>query len=229
MKWSLVISFWVSSINAFPQHNFRPAPEVAAKLAIRNEEREGLIPKTYTFSKEDENVIDRCNTAKKSFYHNKEEREFILLMNLARVDKEVLYKYITHRYDPLFISKLPIIPANERRLILKSSHGLHLSAKVHAKKSGRNATVGHQNLNRRIRMFNFYFKRYPIYGENCSYNDTNHPLVHFIQLMNSKPHFINIMDVEFNAVGISFKKHVKYGMNGVTCFGFNQLKLSRDF
>lgn len=219
MKWSFVFLLLFLSINALAQHNFRPEPEVAAKLAIRKNEREGLIPKNYTFSNQQQVVIDRCNAAKNSSYHTSEEKEFILLMNLARVDKETLYSYITHRYDSMFITQLPDIRLDEKRLILKSSFGLHLSAKVHAKNSGRKGTTGHQNLDRRVKMFNFYFKRNSIYGENCSYNDTNHPLVHFIQLMNSKRHFNNIMDVEFNAAGVSFKKHIKYGMNGVTCFG----------
>lgn len=222
MKWSFVFLLLTSSIDVLSQHNFRPETEVAAKLAIRKKEREGLIPKDYTFSNQQQVVINQCNTAKNSFYHTSEEKEFILLMNLARVDKETLYSYIIHCYDSIFITHLPEIRLNEKRLILKSSYGLHLSAKVHAKKSGRKGTIGHQNMGRRVRMFNFYFKRQPIYGENCSYNDTTHPLVHFIQLMNSKPHFKNIMDVEFNAVGISFKKHKQYGMNGVTCFGIKK-------
>lgn len=219
MKRSFVIVLLVLSHQAFSQQ-FRPEPEVAAKLAVRKKEREGLIPKDYTFSEKEAITISRCNTAKKSLYHTKEEKEYILLLNLARVDKETLYSYIIHRYDSLFISQLPEIRIDKKRLILKSSYGLHLSAKVHAVKSGREGTTGHQNLDRRVKMFNFYFKRQPIYGENCSYNDTNHPLVHFIQLMNSPGHFANIMRVDYNAAGVSFKKHSKYGMNAVTCFGF---------
>lgn len=231
MRWLCAITFLTLSVQGFSQHKFKPSPEVAHKLANRaadkkkeeDEERkklEALTPKIFAFNQRETAIIHRCNTAKHSWYHSESEKEFILLMNLARIDKETLNSYISHRYDSSFIYQLPEIRIDKKRLILKSSYGLHLSAKVHAKKSGRKGTTGHQNVDRRLKMFNFYFKRHPIYGENCSYNDTDHPLIHFIQLMNSKPHYKGIMDVEFNAVGVSFKQHIIYGMNSVTCFGF---------
>lgn len=227
MKW-LVLTLSIFTIQGFSQHHFKPSKEVADKLKARTEKKESdkrayeeaLRRKLYKFDDKELLIISGCNTAKNSSYHTQNEQEFILLMNLARTNEGVLHSYIAHTYDTSFVNQLPPIPKSDKRLILDPSFGLHLSAKVHAKKSGRKGTIGHQNMDRRVRMFNFYFKSQPIYGENCSYNDTVHPLVHFIQLMNSPGHFSNIMRVDYNVAGVSFKKHIKYGMNGVTCFGF---------
>lgn len=193
------------------QHHFQPEKRIRDRLAL-------LVPKDYLFDKEEQEIIERCNTAEHSIYHTDFEKEFILLMNLARTNPKVLCSFITHRYDSSLWKQLPLITFDSSRLILKSSYGLHLSARVHAKKSGRMGTMGHQNIDRRINLFNFYFKQ-GTYGENCHYSGSSHPLLHFLSLMKSRPHFKNIMLVEFNSVGVSFKPHSKFGVNSVTCFG----------
>lgn len=202
----VVITFEVNC-----QHHFRPEKRIRDKLAL-------LVPKDYQFNEYEREIIDGCNTAKHSIYHTDIEKEFILLMNLARTSPTVLRSFIAHRYDSSFLSQLPPITHKQSRRVLKTSFGLHLSAKVHAKKSGKRGTIGHQNIDRRINTFNFYLKK-GIYGENCSYSSSSHSLLHFLSLMKSKPHFVNIMQSEFNSVGVSFKPHLKFGMNSVTCFG----------
>lgn len=193
------------------QHHFRPEKRIRDRLAL-------LAPKEYLFSEYERKVIDGCNTAKHSVYYTEIEKEFILLMNLARTSPSVLRSFIAHRYDSTFLKQLPSITCDSSRIILNTSFGLHLSARVHAKKSGRKGTIGHQNVDRRVYAFNFYFKSGQ-FGENCSYSSSSHPLVHFLILMKSKPHFVNIMQTKFNSVGVSFKPHTKFGMNSVTCFG----------
>lgn len=194
------------------QYHFRPEKRVRDQLAL-------LVPKDYQFNEYEQEIIDKCNTAKHSLFHTDIEKEFILLMNLARTNPTVLRSFITHRYDSSFWRQLPSIVFDPSTPILKPSFGLHLSARVHAKKSGKRGTVGHQNIDQRINAFNYYFKK-GSYGENCSYKSSSNPLLHFLSLMNSKPHFANIMDTEFNSVGVSFKPHSKFGMNSVTCFGW---------
>lgn len=194
------------------QQHFRPEKKIRDRLAR-------LVPKNYLFNKEEQAIIDRCNTAQHSIYYTDTEKEFILLMNLARSNPTALQSFITHRYDSSLWKQLPSITSDSSRLILETSFGLHLSALVHAKKSGRMGTMGHQNIDRRIKMFNFYF-RSGAYGENCNYSSSSHPLLHFINLMRSNPHFKNIMSSNFNSVGVSFKNHVRFGKNSVTCFGW---------
>lgn len=193
------------------QHHFRPEKRVRDQLAL-------LVPKDYQFNEYEQEIIDKCNTAKHSLFHTDIEKEFILLMNLARTNPTVLRSFITHRYDSTFWKQFPPIVLDQSRQVLKPSFGLHLSASVHAVKSGKRGTMGHQNIDRRINTFNFYFKR-GVYGENCHYSSSSHPLTHFLSLMNSKPHFGNIMHAGFNSVGVSFKPHSKFGMNSVTCLG----------
>lgn len=204
--------FVLIAFEANCQHHFRPEKRVRDRLAL-------LVPKDYQFNEYEKEIIDACNTAKHSHYHTDIEKEFILLMNLARINPVVLRSFITHRYDSSFWNQLPTIVLDPSRPVLKPSFGLHLSASVHAVKSGKRGTMGHQNINRRINTFNFYFKR-GVYGENCHYSSSSHPLTHFLSLMKSKSHFKNIMNSEFNSVGVSFKPHSKFGMNSVTCFGW---------
>lgn len=193
------------------QHHFRPEKRIRDRLAL-------LAPKEYQFNEYEREIIDGCNTAKHSFYHTEVEKEFILLMNLARTSPTVLRSFVTHRYDSSLFKQLPTISLKSSRPLLKASYGLHLSALTHAKKSGKKGTTGHQSFRRRIKLFNFYFRQ-GTYGENCHYGNSGHPLLHFISLMNSKRHYSNIMDADFNAVGVSFNTHRVYGMNSVTCFG----------
>lgn len=210
MKCILILSLLIT-FNCKSQQHFRPEKRIRDQLAL-------LVPKEYGFNQEELAVIDACNTAKHSPFHTDVEKEFILLMNLARTNSTVLQSFISHRYDSSFWNQLPTITSNNSKPLLKVSFGLHLSAKVHAKKSGKRGTIGHQNMDRRIKAFNFYFKA-GMYGENCNYSSRSHPLTHFLSLMNSKQHFANIMRAEFNSVGVSFQPHIKFGVNSVSCFG----------
>jgi hypothetical protein len=182
------------------------------------ERKEARKYKTDAFSNEGNAIIEKCSTAKDIKYLTFDEREMILLYNLARMYPEFLTTYVANQYDTSFSNALPKYNPKPNLLPLQPSHGLYLSAKVHAKKSGENGTIGHQNLEQRILRYNRSLKKSKKpYGENCSYGD-NFVISHFVQLMNSKEHFKNIMDTDYNTIGVSAYPHIKYTFNFVMCF-----------
>ncbi len=192
--------------------NFRPSEAKRKELETR---KERLVKKDVKFSDSEMEEIATCATAIDCRYLTELEKEFILLHNLARTNPQFFKKYVVMTYDSSFLQKIPPI-APVKRLILKPLHGLYLSAKEHAKKSGKNGTTGHQNFNSRIKKYNL-FKHFNSVAENCSYN-REFALLHFLSLLNSSGHFRNIMTPEFNYIGVSLKPHSKYGTNIVTCF-----------
>jgi hypothetical protein len=178
--------------------------------------------KNFSFNDEETLIIQKCNTAKDVDYLTADEKEMIILHNLARVYPNFLPKYVANQYDTSFSNKLPKYNIIAELSILYPMHGLFKSAKMHAIKSGKNGTTGHQDVNERISKHN---RKLEISGENCSYYD-DYVINHFLGLMNSKPHFSNIIDKSYNSIGLSKQPHIKFGTNFVMCFGKNE---KRDF
>lgn len=205
----LILPFFASA------QNFRPDSAKRKELEQRKEIKRY---KNFKFPPLQQEIIDKCNTAASESYLTFEEKEFILLHNLARTNPEFFKTYVTLQYDSSYTSKIPNIKNIDRNL-LQPDKGLFQSAKMHAIKSGKNGTIGHQNLDKRILKYNYHFvkkdKRY--YGENCSYGDKT-AIEYFIGLLNSAGHFKNIMIPEYNRIGVSEQSHIKYVTNMVSCF-----------
>ena len=212
----------LSPLNVLSQ-NFRPSlekrQEIEQRKKVMEQEKEKVRYKNFNFSREQIEIIKKCNTAENSKYLTFNEREFILLHNLVRIDPEFFKIYISLQYDSSLVKLIKPKLIHSNRSLLQPDFGLYKSAKTHSIKSGKKGTIGHQNLDKRILKYNYHFvkKEKMFYGENCSYGDQT-IVEHFISLLNSPGHFKTLMTPTFNSIGVSQQPHVKYSDNVVACF-----------
>ncbi len=177
----------------------------------------------YDFTKEEIIVIRKCNTARFSIFESHQMKEFIKLMNLARMNPALTFKYVEHKYGESKASELPVITywnkSRMKRNLLRPSFGLHLGAFVHAIGSGIGGTIGHQNFEARLLACLNWNVMFPgnAAGENCAYGDRL-AIDNFIALMNSSGHRGNILNPSYIRTGVSRKWHARYQYNCVTMF-----------
>lgn len=176
----------------------------------------------------DEGTLNRAATAKETHYLNPEEKKVYLLTNLARANgklfsESILKKYveekeiITSRYlrslytDLATVSRLPM---------LEPARDLFEIAKEHAIKSGHTGHVGHKGFNRRTKGL---LGKYLAIGENCDYGNRNAlDIVMSLLIDDGIPdmgHRNNMLNKEFNTMGIAIRPHKTYRYNCVMSFG----------
>lgn len=208
-----VVAILLLPIFTFAQKTYKFRPDSATQRTL-----ESRRYKHFKFSPSQQEIIDKCHTAKNESYLDDLEKEFILLHNLARTNIEFFKLYVSCQYDSAYLSKIPNIQQVSRNLLMPDK-GLHKSAKVHAIKSGKKGTTGHQNLDKRIGRYNYFLvkKSNRYYGENCSYGNET-AMEYFMGLLNSSGHRKNILTPEYNSIGVSLQPHIKYGNSIVACF-----------
>jgi hypothetical protein len=181
---------------------------------------------------EEKRFLRLCRNSPLAFYHGKQSKEFMLLMNLARLDTALLRRYVAQKYGADVNLKLPwkaMRPisrdADKRKALLRPSFGLHISAATHAITSGISGHVGHAHLNSRLALgFNLNcFLSGIASGENCDYGNRN-AIDIFVHLMNSRGHRENIQDPRYMRVGLSRKWHRQYQYNAVSVFSGAKLQ-----
>jgi hypothetical protein len=174
-------------------------------------------------------VVRSLNTAGDTPYLNEEEKKVILFMNMARHDGKLFSETFLEAYirdnqverssyvrslerDLKKISDLaPLIPEEDLTSI----------AQAHATKSGKSGHTGHRDFNKRFRplMGNPYQR----VGENCSYGfDQAIDIVVTLLIdegIRDVGHRKNILNEEFNSVGVAIRPHKRYRVNCVTDFG----------
>jgi hypothetical protein len=173
---------------------------------------------------QESDVLKRCNTSRFAFYHGKKMKEFIQLMNLARLDGVLLYDYVTAQVPSL---KDDLVLLRFRDGIysckgcapLKPSLGLHLSAWSHAVMSGISGYSGHKAFEARTGLF---LNVSNTFGENCSYGP-NSSIGILMGLLYSPGHRANILDPDYLRVGVSKKFHRVYRRNTVSVFSGKKL------
>lgn len=221
MKILLVLTFlpFLVLAQSPKKYNFHPDSIKQKELDHRKEIKRY---KNFNFSPLQQEIINKCNTALNVEYLTFEEKEFILLHNLARTNPEFFKIYISSQYDSSYFSKIVPKIKNINRNLLQPDKGLFKSATEHAIKSGKDGTMGHQNFDKRIFKYNRNIKKYGyIHGENCSYGDLT-PIEHFIMLLNSPGHYKNIMTPSYSFIGVSMQLHSTMYNNIVTCFSTNK-------
>lgn len=184
----------------------------------------------YPYSKWDESIKQKANTAIVASYLTEQEKEVIYLMNLARLDGKLfaetyVQEYINNpqnkvkknQYTASLISDLknhkgaePLLPQQD----------LFNCAKNHAEETGKKGTMGHQNYSKRFKQF---APRYKYTAENCDYgNDKALEIVMSLLIdegVPNKGHRKNILNKEFLSVGVSIQPHTKWYHTAVMCFG----------
>ncbi|HEC42178.1 MAG TPA: CAP domain-containing protein [Bacteroides sp.] len=173
-------------------------------------------------------VVTKANTAIDSEFMNEDEKEVILLSNLARVDgpfftetflKQYLIlkdkksnKYIRSLYKDLQkVKDLPmLLPEKE----------LYDVARDHATKSGVKGYEGHKGFKNR---YTPVMENFMEVGENIYYGEYT-PVEIVLQLLIDEGiedlgHRHNLLNPRFNSLGVSIKPHKEYKYNCVMSFG----------
>jgi hypothetical protein len=178
------------------------------------------------WSRWDTATVIRANTAEKADYLTSEEKLVILFTNLARTDGLLFSetfldfylegtektKYTKSLYKDLkTVKNLPLF---------LSENDLFKAAEGHAIKSGKNGQVGHQGFDARFKPL---MQKYNGVAENCSYGYEK-AIDIVIQLLidediPSLGHRVNMLNPEYNSIGVSIREHKKYRINCVMDFG----------
>ncbi len=174
----------------------------------------------------DQNDLEKANTGKNTKYLTEEERQIVFYANLARIDGELFASTILDDYmkeekstrytrslyrDLKKIKELPV---------LQPENDLQEVAEEHAFNSGKRGTTGHQRFNNR---YGPLMGKYTEVAENCAYG-LEEPLDILIQLLIDEGipdmgHRKNLLNPNFNSIGISIKHHKKFVYNCVMSFG----------
>lgn len=171
-------------------------------------------------------VIAKANTAENTEYLTKEERLVILITNLARTDgplfsETFLTTYLEGEEKTKYTRSLFRDLEDIKDLpLLYPEKDLFDVAADHATKSGKSGHVGHKGFDGRFKPL---MTKYQMAAENCAYGfDQAVDIV--IQLLIDKDvpdlgHRHNILNKEFNSIGVSIQPHKTYRFNCVMDFG----------
>ncbi len=171
------------------------------------------------FSDAENAIIRKANTSRFAIYHGRKMKEFVRLMNLARLDPDLCARYISVEYqiDPGRLKVVKNFRPRANIEKLRPSLGLHLSAWIHAVFSGWSGNTGHQKFELRKLMFLNFSTITGFSGENCEYGSKDAVDI-FLSLMHSPGHRANILNRYYSRVGVSKKWHVNYKRNTVSVF-----------
>jgi len=181
------------------------------------------------WEKWDEDVIRKANTAIDIEYMNEEEKKVVLFINLARTDGDRFAETFLTQYlsengtektgyvrslfrDLKKVSELPLlIPEKDLTSI----------AQGHATLSGKTGHTGHRDFNKRFDPV--MGNPYRHVGENCSYG-YNRAIDIVITLLidegiRDMGHRKNMLNADFNSVGVAIRPHTRYRINCVIDFG----------
>lgn len=186
--------------------------------------------KSYPFYKWTEQEVTEAKKEKLTTLMDSTERGLLFYTNLVRINPRLfcatyLQKYIdVNNLDRknYYVSSL-IKELNKLKPIkaLDFDKSLYDMAKVHAISMGVKGKIGHDEFDKRIKKF--LNNKFAMIGENCEYGSSD-PLEILMCLLidegvASLGHRKNLLNPEFNYVGISFKPHKTYGVNCVMDFG----------
>jgi hypothetical protein len=162
-------------------------------------------------------------------YLNDEERKVILFMNLARHNGPLFAQTFLRSYvEENQLENSSYLRSLYRDLEDQSSipalvpeEDLTSIAQGHATRSGETGHVGHKDMQKRFAPVRG--NPYYAWGENCSYG-FEEAISIVIKLLIDEGiedvgHRKNILNPEFNSVGVAIRPHKTYGVNCVIDFG----------
>jgi uncharacterized protein YkwD len=167
------------------------------------------------------------------------EKEMLYYANLVRINPKLFcetylqeYIDINHldRRNTYVASLIKMLNNSKPSCVLVADASLQEMAKSHAVYMGTKGLTGHNEFDKRIKK---YLKgKFCGIGENCSYgpNQAIDILMSFLidEGVTSLGHRENLMNPDYNSVGISVKPHKTYGTNSVMDFGFGYQMLAEQ-
>ncbi len=179
-----------------------------------------------TWARWDSAVLSKANTGANADYLSPEEKMVLLITNLARLDGPLFSETFLdnflqgeekNKYSKSLYKDLKSVKGLQP---LNPEMDLYSAASGHALKSGKNGQVGHQGFDARFKPL---MKKYNSVAENCAYGYEK-GIDNAIQLLIDKDvpslgHRTNMLNPEYNSVGVSIKPHKTYKYNCVMDFG----------
>jgi uncharacterized protein YkwD len=171
--------------------------------------------------------LEKANTALNMDYLNETEKQVIFYSNLARINGSLfadtyLQNYINENNiskNTYVISLIKDLKKSEPANPLIPQKDLYEAALYHAKTSGKNGSVGHQNFNVRTKGL---IKKYNSLGENCDYgSDEALAIVLNLLIDENIPnlgHRKNILNPAFAHTGAAIHQHKRYKVNTVIIY-----------
>ena len=188
-----------------------------------------LLSQSGVWDRWDSEVIKELHTAVNTEYLNEEEKKVILFMNMARQNGLLFTETFLQTYimdNSVRKSKYVKSLTRDLKKIsglqpLQIEEDLTVVAQGHATKSGKTGHTGHKDFKKRFKplMGNPYYH----VGENCSYG-YEQAIDIVITLMIDEGikdvgHRKNILNEDFNSVGVAIRPHKNYRINCVIDFG----------
>lgn len=177
----------------------------------------------------DAEVIRELNTAGDAAFLGEEEKKVVLFMNMARHDgplfaETFLQAYIQDNQTAMtsYVRSLFRDLKKTSGLVpFKVEEDLTAVAQGHATKMGESGRVGHQDFKKRFDPL--MGQPYDHVGENCSYGYAQAIDIVLSLLIDEgvsdKGHRNNMLNQEFNSVGVAIRPHKNYRVNCVIDFG----------
>ncbi len=178
------------------------------------------------WNKWDPAILASANTAMNAEYMSGEEKLVVLLNNLARIDgllfsETFLNSYLEGDETNKYIKSLYKDLKSVKNLpLLYPEKDLYEVALGHAEKSGKSGHVGHQGFDARFKPL---MKKYNNVAENCAYGYEKAMDITIQLLIDedvpSLGHRLNMLNPEYNSIGVSIQPHKEYQFNCVMNFG----------
>jgi uncharacterized protein YkwD len=172
--------------------------------------------------------IAKANTAQNADYLTEEEKDVIFLTNLVRLDGALfantfLLQNRTNDPSNYYVSSLySTLPSIKNLSMLAPNKCCFSLAESHANDMGQTGYVGHTSSDGTSFYTRMSHCSDKYVGENCSYGK-NSAIGIVLQLLidedvPSLGHRENILNREFNSVGVAIRPHTRYGYNCVMDF-----------
>jgi uncharacterized protein YkwD len=170
-------------------------------------------------------TLKYADTASEADFMTLEERQVVLITNLARIDGPLfsstfLKSYMEHKKPNSYTRSLTRDLNKTKGLqVLVPEKDLFDVAYGHARESGRTGHVGHKNFDKRFKPL---LGKYDRVAENCAYG-LESALDNVMQLLideNIKDlgHRKNMLNPEFSSTGASIQAHKNYKYNCVIAY-----------
>lgn len=180
------------------------------------------------FSAWGDSVLKKADTAAGSEFLNEDEKQVILIINLARTDGAFFAETFLKNYlvlkekksNPYIRSLFQDLRKVKNLPMLLPEKELYDIARDHATRSGKKGYQGHKGFRNR---YTEVMSRYMEVGENIYYGEYT-PAEIVLQLLIDEGiedlgHRDNILNPRFNSIGVSIKPHKNFAYNCVMSFG----------
>jgi len=173
----------------------------------------------YPFEKWKPAEYSAANTAKDAAYLTQAEKNVIFYINLVRINSKLFAQTYAQKFidstgmkKTIYVTSLMNTLKTQQSLKpLTTSKELSDIAKPYAIQMGKDGTIGHKDSEKRFAVLK---SGYQSRGENCDYGSNDALAIVMSMLIDdgvsSYGHRENILDKEYNLIGVSIQLHKKY-------------------